>query len=62
MATEKYNLIAVANHIGGLNGGHYTARAINQPTGLWFDFNDSCCWDVSEDKVIVSSSVYWWSV
>ena len=51
---DKYDLIAVANHSGSLNGGHYTAKALNQHTGLWYDFNDSCCWQIDEERVVVS--------
>lgn len=36
---EKYDLIAISNHMGGLGSGHYTAIALNN--GRWVDFNDS---------------------
>ena len=35
-----YDLYAVTNHFGSLNGGHYTAYGKN-PDGNWYDFNDS---------------------
>jgi ubiquitin C-terminal hydrolase len=36
-----YDLYAVSNHIGGLNGGHYTATCLNPQSKLWYCFNDS---------------------
>jgi ubiquitin C-terminal hydrolase len=39
--TGKYQLIGAVFHSGGLGGGHYTAAALDQPTGQWFYFNDS---------------------
>lgn len=36
-----YDLFAVSNHIGGLGGGHYTAKALNAGDGRWYSFNDS---------------------
>ena len=35
-----YDLYAVSNHFGSLNGGHYTAHA-KGIDGEWYDFNDS---------------------
>jgi ubiquitin carboxyl-terminal hydrolase 4/11/15 len=35
-----YDLYAVTNHFGSLNGGHYTAFGKN-PDGNWYNFNDS---------------------
>jgi ubiquitin C-terminal hydrolase len=37
----RYELIAVADHSGGLNGGHYTARGRCVVDGSWAEFNDS---------------------
>lgn len=37
--SQKYELIAVDNHYGGLGGGHYTAYAKNFIDGNWYDFN-----------------------
>jgi len=36
-----YNLFAVSDHSGGLNGGHYTAYAKNHLDNQWYHFNDS---------------------
>ena len=36
-----YDLYAVTNHFGSLNGGHYTAYGKNDVDGNWYNFNDS---------------------
>jgi ubiquitin carboxyl-terminal hydrolase 4/11/15 len=36
-----YDLFAVANHFGGLGGGHYTAYALNHIDQKWYNFDDS---------------------
>jgi len=36
-----YDLYAVSNHFGGLEGGHYTAYVKNPIIGGWFNFDDS---------------------
>ena len=51
-----YDLYAVTNHFGSLNGGHYTAYGKN-PDGNWYDFNDSQV-SSSGEKGICSSSAY----
>ena len=35
-----YDLYAVSNHYGSMNGGHYTAYCINPVHDLWFEFDD----------------------
>mmetsp|Transcript_2076 Transcript_2076/g.2975 ORF Transcript_2076/g.2975 Transcript_2076/m.2975 type:complete len:144 (-) Transcript_2076:10-441(-) len=40
----KYDLFAISNHSGALNGGHYTAQAKN-PNGKWYSFNDSSAYE-----------------
>ncbi|XP_015782630.1 ubiquitin carboxyl-terminal hydrolase 15 [Tetranychus urticae] len=52
-----YNLVAVANHYGGLGGGHYTAYGKNKETGTWYHFDDSNVSQASEDAV-VSKAAY----
>lgn len=47
-----YDLVAVANHYGGLGGGHYTAYAKNRETGHWHYFDDSNVTVASEENVI----------
>ena len=52
-----YELIAVSNHMGGINGGHYTAYAKNSYNDKWFEFNDTQVSPVSH-KQIVSDAAY----
>lgn len=47
-----YDLCAVANHYGGLGGGHYTAYGKNRETGNWHYFDDSNVTVASEENVI----------
>ncbi|TRZ01985.1 hypothetical protein DNTS_024159 [Danionella cerebrum] len=37
---KKYNLYAVSNHYGGMDGGHYTAYCKNPLKQRWFKFDD----------------------
>lgn len=52
-----YDLIAVANHYGGLGGGHYTAYAKNRETRQWHYFDDSNVTPASDENV-VSKAAY----
>jgi ubiquitin C-terminal hydrolase len=51
---NKYELISVSNHYGGLSGGHYTAYA--KVNGKWYDFDDSSTNEINEDSVITKSA------
>lgn len=42
-----YDLYAVSNHYGSLNGGHYTAFCYNNLMNKWFEFDDSSVHRVS---------------
>jgi len=57
MKEGQYDLIAVANHYGGLGGGHYTAYAKNRETTNWHYFDDSNVSQASEENV-VSKAAY----
>jgi ubiquitin C-terminal hydrolase len=46
-----YDLYAVSNHFGSLNGGHYTAFCRNPIYNKWFDFDDSNVSKLSPGKV-----------
>ena len=35
-----YDLYAMSNHYGKLNGGHYTAYCLNPILNKWFEFDD----------------------
>ncbi|XP_064488064.1 ubiquitin carboxyl-terminal hydrolase 15-like isoform X2 [Ornithodoros turicata] len=52
-----YDLIAVANHYGGMGGGHYTAYAKNKVTQQWYYFDDSNVSPSTEENV-VSKAAY----
>ena len=46
-----YDLFAVANHSGGLKGGHYYAYCKNFKDGEWYEFNDSHVSKIGKKKV-----------
>ncbi|XP_054624700.1 ubiquitin carboxyl-terminal hydrolase 31-like [Dunckerocampus dactyliophorus] len=46
-----YDLYAVCNHHGTMQGGHYTAQCKNSIDGQWYCFDDSDVHPVSEDEV-----------
>ena len=52
-----YDLVAVANHSGGLSGGHYWAYT-KGTNGKWFDCNDESCSEITNEGTIVSNSAY----
>ncbi|KAJ1180428.1 hypothetical protein NDU88_005649 [Pleurodeles waltl] len=53
----KYNLFAVSNHYGGLDGGHYTAYSKNALRQHWFKFDDHEVSEISTSSV-KSSAAY----
>ncbi|CAG5907665.1 unnamed protein product [Menidia menidia] len=46
-----YDLYAVCNHHGTMQGGHYTAYCKNSIDGQWYCFDDSDVHPLSEDEV-----------
>ncbi|XP_033468152.1 ubiquitin carboxyl-terminal hydrolase 31-like isoform X1 [Epinephelus lanceolatus] len=46
-----YDLYAVCNHHGTMQGGHYTAHCKNSIDGQWYCFDDSDVHPISEDDV-----------
>ncbi|KAM3592556.1 uncharacterized protein V6R79_021184 [Siganus canaliculatus] len=46
-----YDLYAVCNHHGTMQGGHYTAHCKNSIDGQWYCFDDSDVQPISEDEV-----------
>ena len=54
----KYELVGVANHMGGLGGGHYTAYTKHFKTGEWWLFNDEKCSRVTDVSQVVSKNAY----
>jgi ubiquitin carboxyl-terminal hydrolase 8 len=51
----NYDLYAVSNHTGDLNGGHYTAYCRNPFNRKWYTFDDKDVSEKSESGVRVSS-------
>ena len=55
----SYDLYAVSNHFGGLNGGHYTAFVRNSHRNQWFCFDDVRVSAVDNvEKEVVSKAAY----
>ncbi|RXN16444.1 ubiquitin carboxyl-terminal hydrolase 8 [Labeo rohita] len=48
---KKYNLYAVSNHYGGMDGGHYTAYCKNPIKQRWYKFDDHEVSDISAASV-----------
>ncbi|EHB04532.1 Ubiquitin carboxyl-terminal hydrolase 43 [Heterocephalus glaber] len=46
-----YDLYAVCNHHGSLQGGHYTAYCRNSLDGQWYSYDDSTVEPIQEDEV-----------
>ncbi|KAM9773926.1 ubiquitin carboxyl-terminal hydrolase 31-like [Syngnathus typhle] len=46
-----YDLYAVCNHHGTMQGGHYTAQCKNSIDGQWYCFDDSDVHPISEEDV-----------
>lgn len=51
-----YDLIGVANHFGGLGGGHYTAYAKNGTQNSWYSFDDALVCPTSAANVVTRSA------
>ncbi|XP_011851149.1 PREDICTED: inactive ubiquitin carboxyl-terminal hydrolase 50 [Mandrillus leucophaeus] len=47
----KYNLCAVVNHFGDLDGGHYTAFCKNSFTQAWYSFDDTRVSEIPDTSV-----------
>eukprot|EP00743_Colponemidia_sp_Colp-15_P007324 GILK01007909.1.p1 GENE.GILK01007909.1~~GILK01007909.1.p1 ORF type:complete len:1576 (-),score=341.81 GILK01007909.1:149-4876(-) len=57
--TALYDLYAVANHMGVMSGGHYTAICKNSEGGndMWFEFDDDFVRDINQSQ-LVSPNAY----
>ena len=51
-----YDLYAVSNHYGSLNGGHYTAYCKNAVTQKWYEFDDTRVSQISEKDVVTNAA------
>ncbi|KAJ3040288.1 ubiquitin-specific protease doa4 [Rhizophlyctis rosea] len=57
-----YDLYAVSNHSGGLNGGHYTAQVKYGQKNQWYNFDDSRVTPCQEQDVQTSQAyiLFYW--
>lgn len=46
---QKYRLYAYINHIGTLNGGHYTANIFDSTDESWYTYNDEAVYKASSN-------------
>ena len=53
---NSFRLFAVSNHMGGLNGGHYTAVARAPQSEQWYTLDDSSCRSEADGNVISRSA------
>jgi len=53
-----YDLVAVTNHYGSMNFGHYTAFGKNDVTQRWHEFNDSSVNVVTDESDVISGASY----
>ena len=53
-----YDLWGVVNHHGMLNGGHYTALALNEQAGRWYDFSDTQFSAVDRQENLATAAMY----
>ncbi|XP_041363384.1 ubiquitin carboxyl-terminal hydrolase 43-like [Gigantopelta aegis] len=51
-----YDLFAVCNHYGNMNGGHYTAFCKNPIDCMWHEFDDTLVKAVSESQVMTKAA------
>jgi ubiquitin carboxyl-terminal hydrolase 8 len=56
MKFEQYDLYGICNHIGNINGGHYTAY-IKNANNKWYSFDDNSVNNMS-DSEILSNNAY----
>jgi len=60
-----YDLYAVSNHYGSMNGGHYTAFCVNPIYNRWFVYDDESVRFISKNEdpamiqqMVVSKAAY----
>ena len=51
---NKYNLIAIGNHHGNMNGGHHFAYGLNDNN--WYEFNDSSVFRKNDNSVVTNAA------
>ena len=55
--SQVYDLYAVSNHYGTMNGGHYTAMCHNVIKDAWYEFDDSSVSKIGSSGSEVQSGV-----
>ena len=55
-APPVYDLYAVSEHIGGMGGGHYTAKCYNAESQTWYSFNDSTVSRTTADQTVTGQA------
>ncbi len=51
-----YDLVAISNHIGTMNGGHSTTTARKLGTNEWYNFNDSSVCRENSNNIVTTSA------
>ena len=52
----NYSLIGISNHMGSMNGGHYTADCKDIINNEWYHFDDSCVYKYNNNNIDKSNS------
>ena len=52
----NYSLIGFSNHMGSMNGGHYTADCKDLVSNNWYNFNDSDVYKYRENNIDMSNA------
>lgn len=53
---DVYDLFAVCNHYGNMNGGHYTAFCKNPIDSSWYHYDDSRVKPISKNDVVTKAA------
>ncbi|XP_003746456.1 ubiquitin carboxyl-terminal hydrolase 2 [Galendromus occidentalis] len=53
-----YDLYAVCNHHGTMQGGHYTAFCKNPVNGLWYHYDDASVTTVTDESYLITKDAY----
>lgn len=55
---NTFNLFAVCNHFGSMEGGHYTAYCHSQSVKKWFKYDDHEVTEMSSPRDVVTPAAY----
>ena len=56
--TFSYNLYAVSNHIGGINGGHYYSFVKSLTDNKWYCLDDESVTLIENENQVISQNAY----